>query len=78
MKVLKECIAEKVGVIEELRTRNSEQCTRVAQMEEDFTLQLEALKSMCKKLSDEKEELEKRLSQQNRNSCTEEKFSQLI
>jgi hypothetical protein len=58
VKLLKECIAEKVSEIEQLRLRNVEQCTSMAQMEEDFTTQLKALKSLCKRLSDEKEKLE--------------------
>ena len=62
VKVLKECIAEKVAEIEQLRLRNVEQCTSMAQMEEDFTAQLKAMKNLCKKLNDEKEELEFKLT----------------
>ena len=64
MKVLKECIAEKVSEIEQLRLRNVEQCTSMAQMEEDFTAQLRAMKNLCKRLSDEKEELQQKLAKQ--------------
>ena len=61
VKVLKQCIAEKVSEMEQLRLRNVEQCTSMAQMEEDFTAQLKAMKSLCKRLSDEKEELQEKL-----------------
>ena len=77
VKVLKDCIAEKVKIIEELKLRNAEQCTSMAQMEDDFATELKALKKMCKKLSDEKDELEKNILKQNNNS-SDDKFSQLI
>ena len=63
VKVLKECIAEKVSEIEQLRLRNVEQCTSMAQMEEDFTAELKAMKNLCKRLSDERDELQEKLAQ---------------
>ena len=62
VRALKECIAEKVSEIEQLRLRTVEQCTSMAQMEEDFTVQLTAMKNLCKEMSDEKERLEGRLA----------------
>ena len=75
--VLKECIAEKVAEIEELRMRNTYQCNNVMQMEEDFTSQLRALKQMVQRLTDEKESLERPISQQKK-SNNEDRFAQLI
>ena len=75
VKLLKECIAEKVAEIEGLRSRNLIQCNIVKQMEEDFSCQLKAMKDMCQKLSDEKEMLEKQISKQ---TSPEDSFSQLI
>ena len=60
---LKECIAEKVSVIRELREHNSELSANVVQMEENFSSQLQAMTNMCQKLCDEKEALERRLSE---------------
>ena len=48
------------------------------QMEEDFTSQLRALKQMVQRLTDEKESLERRISQQQKSSNTEDRFAQLI
>ena len=78
VKLLKECIAEKVAEIEELRLRNLEQCTTMAQMEEDFAAQLKAVKIMCRKLSDEKEALERRISEHSNRNSSGSDFSQLI
>ena len=76
VKVLKECIAEKVSEIEQLRLRNVEQCTSMAQMEEDFTAQLKAMKTLCKRLNDEKEELQEKLSQQQQVDRSEKSSEQ--
>ena len=76
VKLLKECIAEKVTEIEGLRSRNLSQCNIVKQMEEDFSCQLKGMKEMCQKLSDEKEMLEKLISKQT--TSPEDSFSQLI
>ena len=78
MNVLKECITEKVAEIEELRMRNTYQCNNVMQMEEDFTSQLRAVKQMVQRLTDEKESLERPISQQQKSSNTEDRFAQLI
>lgn len=74
--LLKECIAEKVANIEELRLHNLNQNECVLRMEEDFSSQLRAMKYMCQKLSEEKDSLEKRFSKMKLSS--EDKFSQLI
>ena len=58
--------------------RNTYQCNNVMQMEEDFTSQLRALKQMVQRLTDEKESLERRISQQQKSSNTEDRFAQLI
>lgn len=71
-------IAEKVAEIEELWMRNTYQCNNVIQMEEDFTSQLRALKQMVQRLTDEKESLERRISQQQKSNSTEDRFAQLI
>lgn len=76
VKLLKECIAEKVAEIEGLRSRNLDQCNIVRRMEEDFSSQLTALKHLCQKLSDEKEALEEKISKET--TTPEDKFSQLI
>ena len=78
IQLLKECIAEKVTLIEELRTRTSEQCLSISRMEEDFSSQLKAMNDLCQKLSKEKEELEKQISKQQNSSSSEDRFSQLI
>ena len=64
--------------IEELQMRNTYQCNNVMQMEEDFTSQLKALKQMVQRLTDEKESLERHISQQQKSSSTEDRFAQLI
>ena len=53
------------------------QCNNVMQMEEDFTSQLRALKQMVQRLTDEKESLERPISQQKK-SNNEDRFAQLI
>lgn len=78
MQLLKECIAEKVALIEDLRIRNAEQCLNISRMEEDFSSQLKATNDLCQKLSEEKEALEKQLLKQPSGSSSEDRFSQLI